>query len=63
MDAVENGPPGRVIPRPPRWKTAVTVWLGMFPMLAVLNVTMVPRLRRLPCWCVLSHCPWLSWSG
>lgn len=48
MDAVENGAPGQVIPRPPRWKTAVTVWLGLFPMLAVLNVTMMPRLRRLP---------------
>jgi antibiotic biosynthesis monooxygenase (ABM) superfamily enzyme len=23
------------------------VWLGLFPILAVLNVTMVPRLRRL----------------
>jgi antibiotic biosynthesis monooxygenase (ABM) superfamily enzyme len=34
--------------QPPRWKRAVVVWLGLCPLLQVLNAMLFPWLTRLP---------------
>jgi uncharacterized protein len=38
--------PGR--PAPPRWKMAIATWIGVFPMLALLQWLVGPRLVDLP---------------
>ncbi len=43
-----GGRPGQVAVAPPRWKTAVAVWLALFPAAVLLNSFVVPRLPDLP---------------
>ncbi|MCF2533404.1 antibiotic biosynthesis monooxygenase [Yinghuangia soli] len=33
---------------PPRWKAAISVWLGLFPLLTVMNLLVVPHLKWIP---------------
>lgn len=33
---------------PPRWKQAITIWLGFFPMSLLINVVVVSRIDGLP---------------
>ncbi|MFB9717129.1 hypothetical protein [Planobispora longispora] len=33
---------------PPRWKAAVSAWLGLFPLLALAEFLLVPRLGAVP---------------
>lgn len=40
--------PGRVAVAPARWKTAVAVWLALFPAALVVNVFLLPRVDSLP---------------
>jgi len=35
-------------PAPPRWKMAITTWVGVFPLLALLQWLISPRLANLP---------------
>ena len=40
--------PARPVPvAPPRWKQAVTIWLGFFPMSLLVNWVLVPHLHAL----------------
>ncbi len=43
-----GGRPGRVAVAPPRWKTAVALWLALFPAAVFLNSFVMPRLPDLP---------------
>jgi antibiotic biosynthesis monooxygenase (ABM) superfamily enzyme len=33
---------------PARWKSAVVVWLGLYPLLQLATVTVIPRLDGVP---------------
>ncbi|WP_068922359.1 hypothetical protein [Planobispora rosea] len=33
---------------PPRWKAAVSAWLGLFPLLVLAEFLLVPRLTAVP---------------
>ncbi len=35
-------------PAPPRWKMVITTWIGVFPLLALLQWLLVPQLINLP---------------
>lgn len=37
-----------VLPQPPRWKQAIVIWLGFFPLSLLSAVLLAPRLAWLP---------------
>ncbi len=41
-------PPGQLATAPPRWKTALWVWIALFPTSVALNFFVAPRLGGLP---------------
>lgn len=36
--------------QPPKWKMAVVSWLGIFPIILVVNYTVMPHLKSWPTW-------------
>jgi antibiotic biosynthesis monooxygenase (ABM) superfamily enzyme len=41
-------PPGQLATAPPRWKTALWVWIALFPTSVALNFLVAPHLDGLP---------------
>jgi antibiotic biosynthesis monooxygenase (ABM) superfamily enzyme len=39
--------PGRVLPPPPKWKSALVTLSAVFPPVLVFNMTLIPHLRNL----------------
>lgn len=60
--------PGRVAVAPPRWKTAIAVWMAIFPAALIVNLVLVPRLESLPIALItlistLLLVPFVVWCG